>query len=126
MWSKKCASSPAAEGVDVAFECTSVNKVLRYTGGSLQTGGQSGNRVDLEPSGHRQRAQRGDEGIGRARHHRLLQRPRRNHQTGGRRQINLEPFITQRIKLDELISEGFERLIHNNESAVKIIVNPNL
>ena len=40
--------------------------------------------------------------------------------------INLEPFITQRIKLDELISEGFERLIHNNESAVKIIVNPNL
>ena len=40
--------------------------------------------------------------------------------------INLEPFITQRIKLDELISEGVERLIHNNESAVKIIVNPNL
>ena len=40
--------------------------------------------------------------------------------------INLEPFITQRIKLDELVSEGFERLIHNNESAVKIIVNPNL
>ncbi len=35
-------------------------------------------------------------------------------------------FITQRIKLDELVSEGFERLIHNNESAVKIIVSPNL
>ena len=40
--------------------------------------------------------------------------------------INLEPFITQRIKLDDLISQGFETLIHNNESAVKIIVNPNL
>ena len=40
--------------------------------------------------------------------------------------VDLEPFITQRIKLDDLISEGFERLIHNNESAVKIIVNPNL
>ena len=40
--------------------------------------------------------------------------------------VDLEPFITQRIKLDDLISEGFERLSHNNESAVKIIVNPNL
>ena len=40
--------------------------------------------------------------------------------------VDLKPFITQRIKLDDLISEGFERLIHNNESAVKIIMNPNL
>ena len=40
--------------------------------------------------------------------------------------INLEPFITQRIKLGDLISQGFETLIHNNESAVKIVVNPNL
>lgn len=38
--------------------------------------------------------------------------------------INLEPFITQRIQLDDLISQGFETLIHNNESAVKIIVQP--
>lgn len=38
--------------------------------------------------------------------------------------INLEPFITQRIALDDLVSEGFETLIHNNESAVKIIVHP--
>ncbi len=38
--------------------------------------------------------------------------------------INLEPFITQRIQLDDLISQGFETLIHNNESAVKIIVHP--
>ncbi|MCL1480868.1 MAG: hypothetical protein MH213_05810 [Marinobacter sp.] len=37
--------------------------------------------------------------------------------------VNLEPFITQRIQLDDLVSEGFERLIHNNESAVKIIVH---
>lgn len=35
--------------------------------------------------------------------------------------INLEPFITQRIALDDLVSKGFETLIHNNESAVKII-----
>lgn len=38
--------------------------------------------------------------------------------------INLEPFSTQRIQLDDLISQGFETLIHNNESAVKIIVHP--
>lgn len=38
--------------------------------------------------------------------------------------VNLEPFITQRIELDDLISHGFETLIHNNESAVKIIVRP--
>ncbi|MEP7598758.1 hypothetical protein ABKQ83_04645, partial [Acinetobacter baumannii] len=30
----------------------------------------------------------------------------------------------QRIQLDDLISQGFETLIHNNESAVKIIVHP--
>ena len=40
--------------------------------------------------------------------------------------INLEPFITQRIQLDDLILKGFETLIHNNESAVKIIVQPRL
>jgi len=40
--------------------------------------------------------------------------------------VDLEPFITQRIKLDDLIPKGFETLIHNNESAVKMIVNPNL
>jgi len=39
-------------------------------------------------------------------------------------EINLAPFITQRIALDDLISKGFETLIHNNESAVKIIVHP--
>ena len=40
--------------------------------------------------------------------------------------LNLEPFITQRIQLQDLISQGFETLIHNNESAVKIIVQPRL
>ena len=40
--------------------------------------------------------------------------------------LNLEPFITQRIQLEDLVSQGFETLIHNNESAVKIIVQPRL
>ena len=43
---------------------------------------------------------------------------------GEQGKINLEPFITQRIALDDLVSKGFETLIHNNESAVKIIVHP--
>lgn len=38
--------------------------------------------------------------------------------------IDLSQFITGRIGLDDLISEGFEQLINNNEEHVKIIVNP--
>lgn len=39
--------------------------------------------------------------------------------------IDLSPFITGRIGLDGLVSEGFEQLIHHNEQHVKIIVDPN-
>ncbi|MBV5296086.1 MAG: butanediol dehydrogenase, partial [Curvibacter lanceolatus] len=38
--------------------------------------------------------------------------------------IKLAPFITQRIQLEDLVAQGFDTLIHNNESAVKIIVQP--
>lgn len=38
--------------------------------------------------------------------------------------LDLAPFITGRIGLDELVSEGFDQLINNNEKHVKIIVNP--
>ncbi len=38
--------------------------------------------------------------------------------------LDLAPFITGRIGLDGLVSEGFEQLINNNEEHVKIIVNP--
>jgi (R,R)-butanediol dehydrogenase/meso-butanediol dehydrogenase/diacetyl reductase len=40
--------------------------------------------------------------------------------------INLTPFITQRIQLEDLIAQGFDRLIHNNESCVKIVVQPKM
>lgn len=40
--------------------------------------------------------------------------------------INLAPFITGKISLDHLIDEGFETLIHHNETAVKILVDPKL
>lgn len=38
--------------------------------------------------------------------------------------INLAPFITGKIGLDGLISEGFDTLINRNETAVKILVSP--
>lgn len=38
--------------------------------------------------------------------------------------INLEPFITQRILLDELVEKGYQTLIHNNAESVKIVVKP--
>ena len=40
--------------------------------------------------------------------------------------INLKPFITGKIGLDHLIDEGFDTLIHHNETAVKILVDPKL
>ena len=38
--------------------------------------------------------------------------------------IDLAPFITGKIGLDGLISEGFDTLINRNETAVKILVSP--
>ncbi|WP_297007317.1 zinc-binding dehydrogenase, partial [uncultured Corynebacterium sp.] len=38
--------------------------------------------------------------------------------------IDLKPFITGRIALDDLVDEGFGTLINNNETAVKILVSP--
>ncbi|CAG7845048.1 Sorbitol dehydrogenase [Pseudoclavibacter triregionum] len=38
--------------------------------------------------------------------------------------VDLAPFITGRIGLDGLISEGFDTLINRNETAVKILVSP--
>lgn len=38
--------------------------------------------------------------------------------------IDLKPFISHVIGLDQLVSEGFDTLIHRNETAVKILVDP--
>lgn len=38
--------------------------------------------------------------------------------------VDLAPFITGRIHLDKLIDEGFMTLINHKETAVKIIVRP--
>ncbi|MBE0443464.1 MULTISPECIES: 2,3-butanediol dehydrogenase [unclassified Psychrobacter] len=114
------------EGVDVAFECTSVNAVLdslveltKPTGvvvivsiwshpATVNVHSVVMKELDVRGTigyvnNHKDTIQLVEDGL-----------------------VNLEPFITQRIALDDLISKGFETLIHNNESAVKIIVNPNL
>ncbi|MCH2000964.1 2,3-butanediol dehydrogenase [Acinetobacter seifertii] len=112
------------DGVDVAFECSSVNKVLDTLVAAVKPTGvivivsiwshpasinvHSVVMKELDIRGtiayvndHQETIKLVEEG-----------------------KINLEPFITQRIRLDDLISQGFETLIHNNESAVKIIVQP--
>ncbi|HCA5021621.1 TPA: 2,3-butanediol dehydrogenase [Acinetobacter baumannii] len=112
------------DGVDVAFECSSVNKVLDTLVAAVKPTGvivivsiwshpasinvHSVVMKELDVRGtiayvndHQETIKLVEEG-----------------------KINLEPFITQRIQLDDLISKGFETLIHNNESAVKIIVHP--
>ena len=38
--------------------------------------------------------------------------------------IDLRPFITGKIGLDELVDKGFDQLINNNEQHVKILVDP--
>ncbi|GAB3082752.1 2,3-butanediol dehydrogenase [Nocardioides zeae] len=38
--------------------------------------------------------------------------------------VDLKPFITGVIGLDELVDAGFDTLIHRNETAVKILVDP--
>ena len=39
--------------------------------------------------------------------------------------IDLAPFITGKINLEDLVDKGFDPLINRNETAVKILVSPN-
>ena len=114
------------QGVDVAFECTSVNEVLDSLVELTKPAGvvvivsiwSKPATVSVHSVVMKELDVRGT--IAYVNNHKdtikLVEEGK----------VDLEPFITQRIKLDELVSEGFETLIHNNESAVKIIVNPNL
>jgi (R,R)-butanediol dehydrogenase/meso-butanediol dehydrogenase/diacetyl reductase len=38
--------------------------------------------------------------------------------------VDLAPFITARIPLGDLVQEGFETLIHHNDTQAKILVHP--
>lgn len=111
-------------GVDVAFECTSNNKVLDTLVESTKATGaivivsiwSHPATVNVHSVVMKELDIRGT--IAYVNNHaetiKLVEQGK----------VNLEPFITQRIELDDLTSQGFDTLIHNNESAVKIIVRP--
>jgi len=111
-------------GVDVAFECSSINQVLDTLVAAMKATGvlvivsiwSHPATVNVHSVVMKELDIRGT--IAYVNDH---QETIKLVQAG---EINLAPFITQRIALDDLISKGFETLIHNNESAVKIIVHP--
>ena len=112
------------KGADVAFECTSVNKVMDELVAATRPAGvvvivsiwSKPATINVHSVVMKELDVRGT--IAYCNDHaetiKLVEQGK----------INLEPFITQRIQLDELVSKGFDTLIHNNESAVKIIVQP--
>ncbi len=111
-------------GADVAFECTSVNVVLNQLFDAVKPTGVIVNvsiwgkpaQIDMQKLVLKEIDLRGT--IAYVRDHaatiKLVQEGK----------IKLEPFITGRIALDDLIEEGFDTLINRNETAVKIIVHP--
>ena len=111
-------------GADVAFECSSVNVVLDMLFDAIKPTGVIVNVsiwgkpavLDMQKLVLKEIDLRGT--IAYVRDHaatiKLVQEGK----------VNLAPFITGRIALNDLISEGFDTLINRNETAVKIIVHP--
>jgi (R,R)-butanediol dehydrogenase/meso-butanediol dehydrogenase/diacetyl reductase len=111
-------------GADVCFECTSVNVVLDQLFDAVKPAGVIVNvsiwskpaTVDMQKLVLKEIDLRGT--IAYVRDHpatiKLVQDGK----------VNLAPFISARIGLDDLIDKGFETLINHNETAVKIIVHP--
>jgi len=109
-------------GADVAFECTSVNAVLDQLFDAVKPAGVIVNvsiwghpaTIDMQKLVLKEIDLRGT--IAYVNDHpatiALVQEGR----------IDLAPFITARIPLDRLVEDGFDTLIHRNETAVKILV----
>ncbi|WP_406163629.1 MULTISPECIES: zinc-binding dehydrogenase [unclassified Streptomyces] len=112
------------KGADVAFEATSVNVVLDTLLDAVKPGGVitvisiwgKPASLDMQKLVLKEVDLRGT--IAYVNSHpqtiKLVQEGR----------IDLAPFITKTIGLDDLVTEGFETLIHHNETAVKILVDP--
>lgn len=112
------------KGADVAFEATSVNVVLDTLLDAVKPGGVvtvisiwgEPASLDMQKLVLKEIDLRGT--IAYVNSHpqtiRLVEEGR----------IDLAPFITRTIGLDDLVTEGFETLIHHNETAVKILVDP--
>lgn len=111
-------------GADVGFECSSINAVLDQLFDAVRPGGVIVNVsiwgkpavIDMQKLVLKEIDLRGT--IAYVNDHpatiRLVQEGK----------VQLAPFITARIPLERLIDEGFDTLIHRNETAVKIIVHP--
>lgn len=112
------------QGADVGFECTSVDVVLDMLLDAVRPGGVIVNEsiwghepaVALHKLVMKEIDLRGT--IAYANDHadtiRMVE-------DGA---VDLAPFITGKIGLDDLVDQGFETLIHHNETAVKILVSP--
>ncbi|QDW61599.1 2,3-butanediol dehydrogenase [Oerskovia sp. KBS0722] len=112
------------KGVDVAFECTSVNAVLDQLFDAVRPAGVivvvsiwgKTAAVDMQKLVLKEIDLRGT--IAYVRDHaetiRLVQEGK----------IDLAPFITAKIPLEDLVSKGFDTLVRRNETAVKILVHP--
>ena len=121
---EKVREATGGRGADAGFECSSVPAVLDMLLDAVAPGGVIVNvsiwghkpEVDMPKLVLKEIDLRGT--IGYANDHpdtiALVQRGK----------LDLAPLITGRIGLDELISEGFDQLINNNEEHVKIIVDP--
>ncbi|UZX02973.1 2,3-butanediol dehydrogenase [Arthrobacter sp. CDRTa11] len=111
-------------GADVAFECAGVNAVLDTLLNALKPAGVVVNvsiwgrpaTVDMQKIVLKEIDLRGT--IAYVRDHaeaiRLVQDGK----------VDLKPFITDRIALEDLVDKGFDTLIHHNDTAVKILVHP--
>ncbi|MES2171972.1 MAG: 2,3-butanediol dehydrogenase [Actinomycetota bacterium] len=111
-------------GADVCFECSSVNTVLDTLLDAVAPAGVVVNvsiwghpaTVDMQKIVLKEIDLRGT--IAYANDHpatiKLVQDGK----------IDLEPFITSRIGLDDLVSKGFDALINHKDTEVKILVHP--
>ena len=123
--SEKVHELTGGKGADVGFECSSVPAVLDMLMDAVRPGGVIVNvsiwgynpEVKMPALVLKEIDLRGT--VGYANDHpstiNLVQEGK----------VDLAPFITAKIPLDDLISDGFDQLINNNEEHVKILVNPN-
>lgn len=112
------------KGADCGFECTSVDAVLDMLLDAVRANGVIVNesiwghepKVALHKLVMKEIDLRGT--IGYANDHadtvRMLEDG----------EVDLKPFITGKIALEDLVDEGFDTLIKRNETAVKILVSP--
>ncbi|MFV4912117.1 2,3-butanediol dehydrogenase [Microbacterium lacticum] len=111
-------------GADVAFEATSVNVVLDTLIDALKPQGVlvvvsiwgHPATVDMHKIVMKEIDMRGTIGYVNS-HPATIELVREG-------KVDLKPFITGVIGLDHLVDEGFDTLIHRNETAVKILVDP--